>query len=187
MKLAIYCGSATGHSMEFMQATRQLGHWLAEAGIEVVYGGGKVGLMGCIADSVLEKGGKVYGVMPEYLVNKEIAHQALTELTVVSDMHERKARMADMADAFVALPGGTGTLEEMFEVWTWAQLGHHQKPCAFYNTRGFYDPLIAMVETMVESGFLKAEYADMIIKVDTPDALLAAIDRYCPPAQKWQR
>lgn len=187
MKIAVYCGSASGLTPDFMDATRQLGHWLAEAGIDVVYGGGKVGLMGCIADSVLEKNGRVYGVMPEYLVNKEIAHTGLTELTVVSDMHERKARMADMADAFVALPGGAGTLEEIFEVWTWAQLGHHQKPCAFYNTKSFYNPLIEMVSSMVSAGFLKQEYMDMLITVDTPESLLSAIDQYHPPAQKWKK
>ena len=185
MRIAVFCGSSSGDNPEYIKATAMLGKYFADNGIEVVYGGGKVGLMGTLADSVLAHGGKVYGVIPEHLKKKEIAHQNLTELKVVSDMHERKAVMAEMADAFVALPGGAGTLEEIFEAWTWAQLGHHTKPCAFYNVLGFYDPLMGMIEHMSASGFLKSEYSDMIINTDSPEKLLSAINSYKAPKQKW--
>lgn len=185
MKIAVFCGSSSGENPEFVKATKALGCFLANNGIDLVYGGGKVGLMGAIADSFLESGGKVYGVIPEHLKEKEIAHQALTELKVVADMHERKATMAQMADAFVALPGGSGTLEEIFEAWTWAQLGHHSKPCAFYNINGFYNPLIEMILQMSGAGFLKAQYAEMLIHTDEPSSLLSAIKSYKAPKQKW--
>lgn len=185
MKIAVFCGSSSGHHPEFVKATKALGGYLASQGIDLVYGGGKVGLMGAIADAFLENGGKVYGVIPEHLKQKEIAHPGLTELNVVSDMHERKATMAGMADAFVALPGGAGTLEEIFEAWTWAQLGHHAKPCAFYNINGFYNPLIEMIASMSASGFLNPRYAEMLIHTDRSDALLSAIQSYEAPKQKW--
>lgn len=185
MKIAVYCGSASGNKPEYLAAARQLGHYFAEQGIDLVYGGGKVGLMGTIADSVLDAGGKVYGFIPQALEEKEIAHTGLTELTVVPDMHTRKAAMADMADAFVAMPGGMGTFEEIFEAWTWAQLGYHTKPCAFYNVAGFYGPLFAMVDSVAESGFMKPEYIDMLIKTDQPEDLLEQIRSYQPPKKKW--
>lgn len=185
MKVAVFCGSAAGHEPVFIEATRALGRHFVQQGIDVVYGGGHVGLMGAIADSVMQAGGRVYGVMPKHLVDREIAHQGLTELTVVKDMHERKAAMADMADAFVALPGGAGTLEEIFEVWTWAQLGHHQKPCAFYNVEGFYEPLFGMIEQMMKTGFLKNAYADMLIRTADPQALTDAFRHYQAPQNKW--
>ena len=185
MKVAVYCGSSAGNEPQFLAATQALGQHFVQQGIDVVYGGGHVGLMGAIADSVLQAGGRVYGVMPKHLVEREIAHQGLTELTVVADMHERKAQMAAMADAFVALPGGAGTLEEIFEVWTWAQLGHHRKPCAFYNVDGFYDPLFAMIEKMTTTGFLKPVYADMLIRTADPEALTEAFAGYQPPQNKW--
>lgn len=185
MKIAVFCGSSSGEHPDFVRETKALGHYLATNGIDLVYGGGHVGLMGAIADAFLEKGRHVYGVIPEHLKEKEIAHQGLTELRVVADMHERKAAMAQMADAFVALPGGAGTLEEIFEAWTWAQLGHHSKPCAFYNINGFYDPLIKMISTMSASGFLKAQYADMLIHTHQPETLLSSIHAYIPPKQKW--
>lgn len=141
--------------------------------------------MGAIADSVLAHGGKVYGVIPEHLKNREIAHRGLTELRVVADMHERKALMANMADAFVALPGGPGTLEEIFEAWTWAQLGHHSKPCAFYNVNGFYDLLKEMVINMSKAGFVKAEYVDMLIHTSSAEKLISEIKAYQAPAKKW--
>ncbi len=187
MKIAIFCGSSAGHSPQFVESTKVLGNYLARNGIDVVYGGGNVGLMGVIADSVLAAGGRVYGVIPEDLKNKEIAHPNLTDLKVVEDMHQRKAAMANMADAFVALPGGPGTLEEIFEAWTWAQLGHHAKPCAFYNMNGFYDSLKAMIDTMSTSGFIKPEYAQMLIHVDTPEALLSAMSVYQAPKNKWAK
>ena len=185
MKVAIFCGSSSGKNPDFVRASTHLGHALAADGVELVYGGGKVGLMGAVADAFLEKGGRVYGVIPQHLKDREIAHQGLTHLKVVSDMHERKSAMASMADAFVALPGGSGTLEEIFEAWTWAQLGHHAKPCAFYNINGFYDPLLEMISKMSDSGFLKEEYARMLIHTDNPQTLLAAIKSYTPPKQKW--
>ncbi|WP_344799197.1 TIGR00730 family Rossman fold protein [Litoribacillus peritrichatus] len=185
MKVAVFCGSSAGHDAVYASETKRLGHFLGENNIDLVYGGGKTGLMGVVSDAVLEAGGRAFGVMPKYLVDKEIAHPGLTELSVVEDMHERKAKMAELADAFVALPGGAGTLEEIFEAWTWAQLGHHQKPCAFYNTQGFYDPLFEMITTMNEAGFLKDVFANMIIKTTEPDDLIAQFKVYQAPPQKW--
>lgn len=185
MKVAVFCGASSGNDPRYVETTKALGKYFAEQGVDVVYGGGDVGLMGTIADAVLAHGGKVYGVIPEYLKSKEIAHEHLTELHVVADMHERKAKMADLADAFVALPGGAGTLEEIFEVWTWAQLGHHAKPCAFYNVMGFYDPLMSMVRQMSEAGFIRPQYVDMLINTDQPDELLTALKTYQPPKKKW--
>ncbi|MBN7769296.1 TIGR00730 family Rossman fold protein [Marinobacter daepoensis] len=185
MKIAVFCGSSSGENPAFVEATRALGHYLAGQGVDLVYGGGNVGLMGVIADSFLEKGAKVYGVIPEYLKERELAHQGLTELSIVADMHERKASMANMADAFVALPGGAGTLEEIFEAWTWAQLGHHAKPCAFYNINGFYNLLMEMVLNMVHSGFLKPHHAEMLIHTDNAETLLSSIRSYQAPRQKW--
>ena len=185
MKIAVFCGSSTGNNPSYINAAKKLGAFFGENGIDLVYGGGKVGLMGAIADAVLESGGKVFGVIPEYLKEKEIEHTGLTELFVVADMHERKAKMASMADAFVALPGGAGTLEEFFEVWTWAQLGHHSKPCALYNTNGFYQDLLAMVTNMTNSGFMSEEYANMLILADTPKELVRCIETYQPPLKKW--
>jgi len=185
MKIAVFCGSSSGNNIEYTNATKELGKFFVENNIEVVYGGGNVGLMGVIADSVMEHGGNVYGVIPEKLQEKELAHKGITELHIVSNMHERKAMMADMADAFVVLPGGAGTLEEIFEVWTWAQLGFHNKPCAFFNVNGFYDKLFEMIEGMCDAKFLKQEYLDMLIKTDKQEELLKAIKEYVPPKDKW--
>ncbi|QRV25430.1 TIGR00730 family Rossman fold protein [Marinomonas foliarum] len=185
MKVAIYCGSAEGKSPDYVNCVKALGRHLAEQGVGVVYGGGNVGLMGVIANAVLQAGGKVIGVIPQHLKSKEIAHPSLTELHIVANMHERKAKMSELADAFVALPGGVGTLEEMFEIWTWGQLGLHDKPCAFYNINGFYDPLFTMVESMQQAGFVKQSYIDMIIKVNSPEALLSAFQAYRAPQPKW--
>lgn len=185
MKVAVFCGSSSGNDAAFMTATQRLGEYLAKNGIDVVYGGGKVGLMGVIADTVLAHGGNVYGVIPQHLKDREIAHQGLTQLNIVANMHERKAAMVEMADAFVALPGGAGTLEEFFEAWTWAQLGHHQKPCALYNVNGFYNELKTMIHNMSVAGFLKPAYADMLIHSDDPAELLSAFRCYKAPAQKW--
>ncbi|REG82358.1 TIGR00730 family Rossman fold protein [Marinomonas pollencensis] len=186
MRVAVYCGSALGVTEEYSVAVASLGRYFAEHQIDVVYGGGHVGLMGVIANATLEAGGNVIGVIPQHLQEKEIAHLALTELHLVADMHQRKAKMAELADAFVALPGGIGTLEEIFEVWTWAQLGLHNKPCAFYNVAGFYEPLFTMVKGMQDAGFIKQPYADMIIQADSPSQLLAAFDGYQSPRKKWQ-
>lgn len=185
MKIAVYCGSRSGSYPKFAHAAEELGAFLGSHGIDVVFGGGHVGLMGIVADAVLANGGKVYGVIPEHLRDRELAHPGLTELFVVADMHERKAKMAELADGFVALPGGIGTLEEIFEAWTWGQLGFHHKPCALYNVDGFYDPLLAMAQRMEETGFLKQEYIDMLVLADTPEQLVDGFRRYRPPHEKW--
>jgi len=187
MRVAIYCGSAEGRSDDYVKNVWSLGQYLAKQGVDVVYGGGNVGLMGVIANSVLDAGGKVIGVIPNHLKQKEIAHLGLTELHIVADMHERKAKMMALADAFVALPGGVGTLEEIFEAWTWGQLGLHQKACAFYNVKGFYDPLFTMVESMQSAGFVKPTYLDMLIRESTPEALLVALRNYQAPQAKWSK
>ncbi|MDO6824708.1 TIGR00730 family Rossman fold protein [Marinobacter sp. 1_MG-2023] len=185
MKVAVYCGSRSGNEPLYAEKARELGEFFGCNGIDLVFGGGHVGLMGIIADSVLASGGKVYGVIPQHLVNRELAHPGLTELFVVRDMHERKAKMAELADGFVALPGGIGTLEEIFEMWTWGQLGMHQKPCGFYNVEGFYDALLEMVRSMVAAGFVKQQYLDMIVLTQTPTELIDRFNAYVPPQEKW--
>ncbi|PCI86204.1 MAG: TIGR00730 family Rossman fold protein [Hyphomicrobiales bacterium] len=186
MRLAVFCGSSVGKSDEFLSAAQMLGRLLAQQNIELVYGGGHVGLMGGVADAVLDAGGKVIGVMPQHLVDREIAHEGLTELIVVADMHERKLKMAELADGFIAMPGGAGTLEEITEQWTWAQLGVHQKPCAFLNVLNYYEPLKVFVASMVENGFVAENYADMLIYSADPQVILNEINSYAPPAPKWQ-
>ncbi|MDE1149107.1 MAG: TIGR00730 family Rossman fold protein [Azospirillaceae bacterium] len=185
-RLCVFCGSSPGYDPRFLEAARGLGHALAAAGIGLVYGGASVGLMGAVADAVLEKGGSVIGVIPEALVAKEVAHKSLPDLRVVASMHERKALMAELSDGFIALPGGIGTFEELFEVWTWAQLGHHQKPCAIYNVAGFYDGLATFLDGVVAAGFMKQNHRDMLVAADTADSLLAKLRAYEPPAvTKW--
>lgn len=184
MRICVFCGSSSGRS-EYVEAARHVGTTLAERGIELVYGGAKVGTMGAVADAALAAGGRVIGVIPRGLVDREIAHKGLTELHVVADMHERKAKMAELSDGFVALPGGAGTLEELFEVWTWAQLGLHTKPVGLLDVAGYYGHLTRFVEHMVVEGFLKPPYRDMLL-VD-PD-LLRLLDRftgYQPTEYKW--
>lgn len=185
MKIAVFCGSSLSSNGLFKQAAEDLGTYFASKRIELVYGGGKVGLMGVIADAVLQAGGCVTGVIPEALKEKEIAHPELTNLHVVPDMHSRKAKMVELADAFIAMPGGAGTLEEFFEVWTWAQLGYHTKPCALYNAGGYFDKLLAFIDHMVESSLLKLDYKDMIQVETTPSKLIDAILTYQPPQTKW--
>ncbi len=185
MKVAVYCGSRSGNEPLHAKKASELGEFFGNNGIDLVFGGGHVGLMGIVADAVLASGGKVYGVIPQHLVNRELAHPGLTELFVVNNMHERKAKMAELADGFVALPGGIGTLEEIFEVWTWAQLGFHRKPCALYNVDGFYDSLLDMVKTMVAAGFVKQQYLDMIVLAKAPAELLEGFRDYTPPQEKW--
>ncbi|ACX86879.1 conserved hypothetical protein [Pectobacterium parmentieri WPP163] len=185
MRIGIFCGSAPGNSPIYIEKTKQMGHFLADSGVEIVYGGGKVGLMGEIANSVLSHAGTAIGVMPRALVEKEIVHQGLTELHVVENMHERKSKMAELSDAFIALPGGAGTFEEIFEQWTWAQLGIHDKPCAFLNIAGYFDPLQDMISGMVDAGFLRRDYADMLLFSDSPEALLTFFHTYQPPEKKW--
>jgi hypothetical protein len=170
----------------YAEAARAFGRALVQADLALVYGGGKVGLMGVIADTVMAEGGRAIGVIPELLVNKEVGHNGLTELHVVPDMHHRKKMMADLSDAFVAMPGGAGTLEELFEVYTWAQLGYHQKAVALLNIDGFYDPLINMLQHTVDEGFMRQTYFD-ILQIDAdPAGLIGKLQRYQPPvSDKW--
>jgi len=165
-RLTIFCGSNPGDHPSYLQECEKLAELMVSKGIELVYGGGNVGLMGHIADSVLNRGGKVIGIIPERLVDKEVAHNGLTELIVVKTMHERKAKMAELSDGFIALPGGIGTLEEIMEVFTWTQLGYHSKPCALLNVNGFYDSLNTFLEHMVTSKFLRKENKDSLLISD---------------------
>ncbi|HZH09403.1 MAG TPA: TIGR00730 family Rossman fold protein [Microvirga sp.] len=186
MRLCVFCGSNAGQDPVYMETARLLGETLARNGIELVYGGAAVGLMGAVADAVLAEGGRVTGVMPQALVDKEIAHTGLSDLRVVGSMHERKALMAELSDGFIALPGGLGTFEELFEVWTWAQLGYHKKPCALLNVSGFYDKLADFLDDVVERGFVKPVHRAMLIVKDDPAALIEAIRTYEPPkVDKW--
>jgi uncharacterized protein (TIGR00730 family) len=175
LRLCVYCGSSTGHAAHFREAAAAFGTRLAEAQIELVFGGGHIGLMGILADAVLAAGGVAIGVIPQALVDRELAHGGLTELHIVGSMHERKARMAELSDGFVALPGGAGTLDELFEQWTWAQLGIHAKPCGFLNVAGYFDPLRTMVHKMVAEGFLRAEDAAITRFDEDAGALLGWI------------
>jgi uncharacterized protein (TIGR00730 family) len=184
--ICIYCGSAAGTKPAFMDAAVRTGTLLAKAGITLVYGGGRVGLMGAVADAALAAGGKVVGVMPADLVSQEIAHTGLSELRVVNSMHERKWAMAELSDGFLCLPGGPGTFEEIFEQWTWALLGFHAKPCGFVNVEGYYEPLRATVANMVGHGFLAPQYGEMLIYADTVEEALARFDAYVPPPPKWR-
>ena len=185
--VCVYCGSSPGHRPEYAEAARALGRTMAEQGLALVYGGGNVGLMGIVADSVLAHGGTAIGVIPDALMQKEVGHRGLTELHVVRNMHERKQMMADRADAFIAMPGGVGTFEELFETFTWAQLGYHDKPVGLLNVAGFYDGMLAFLGHAVGEGFLKQVHADMLHVADTPAALLgklAAAPRVV--VDKWQ-
>ncbi len=173
MRVAVYCGSAPGHRPIYMQTAREIGRKLAAMKVDLVYGGAHVGTMGALADACLEAGGHVIGVIPHSLQERELAHQRLTELHIVANMHERKALMASLADAFVALPGGAGTMEEIFEVWTWAQIGLHQKKCALLNLEGFYDSLIAQVDHMVREGLMQPHVRAMLVVGTTVDEVLS--------------
>ncbi len=185
MKYAIYCGSSAGSDPQFLQATQALAAEICQRKHSIVYGGASVGLMGAVADAVLTGGQRVTGVMPKALIDKELQHQGLSELHIVEDMQQRKAKMAELADAYIAMPGGVGTLEEIFEVWTAGQLGFHAKPCAFYNVDGYYDELIAFAQTMVKKQFMKGLYLDKLIVSDDPQTLLTQIAEYQAPASKW--
>ena len=170
--IAVFCGSGEGASPVYRACAAELGHLLAERQITLIYGGAKVGLMGAVADAVLERGGRVIGVLPYFLQSREIAHTGLTELILVNSMHERKAKMADLADGFIALPGGPGTLEEFFEALTWGRLELHRKPVGLLNTGGYYDPLLAMFERMEREGFMRPLGHAAIITDETPEGLL---------------
>jgi uncharacterized protein (TIGR00730 family) len=184
--VCVFCGSSAGSDPRFAQAASELGALLASEGITLVYGGGHVGLMGILADAVLANGGKVIGVIPRALWDREVGHRSLTELHVVETMHERKAMMASLADAFVALPGGLGTLEEVFEVWTWAQLGIHDKPVGFLDVEGFYAPLLAFLDGAVDAGFVRSAHRAMAIVDGDGASLLKRMAEYEPPrVTKW--
>jgi uncharacterized protein (TIGR00730 family) len=176
--ICVYCGSNAGNRPEYADQAKALGRLLAARGIELVYGGGKVGLMGIVADAVLAAGGRAVGVIPRQLVEKEVAHTGLTELHIVETMHQRKTRMFELADAFVALPGGFGTMEEIFEMLTWAQLGLHAYPCAFLNVNGFYAGLKANMDHMVAEGFVRAEQRNNVWFGDDIPALLDWMHSY---------
>lgn len=171
-RVAIFCGSRPGNDPSYMNAASALGELLAKKGIELIYGGSRVGLMGAVANAVLDNGGKAIGVIPKKLMTIEIAHDHLSELHVVEGMHERKAMMSDLADAFIALPGGSGTLEEWFEVLTWAQIGYHQKPCCLLNINDYYTPLLSLFDHMIEQGFVLSEYKNLIIMESNPEKLI---------------
>ena len=185
-RLCVFCGSNPGRDPRFLAGARDLGRHLAREGIGLVYGGASVGLMGAVADAALEAGGEVIGVIPRALADKEVAHGGLTDLRVVGSMHERKALMAELSDGFVALPGGAGTFEELFEVWTWAQLGYHAKPCGLLDIAGFYGQLTAFLDTTAAQGFMKAEHRDMLVVAQTPGEILTRFAAYVPPqVGKW--
>ena len=175
-RLAVYCGSAPGSRPEFADATRATAAAMIERGVDLVYGGGRLGLMGLIADSVLAGGGHVFGVIPKALVNLEVAHEGVTELHTVETMHERKAKMTDLADAFLALPGGIGTLDELFEAWSWNALGYHAKPFCLLNVDGFWDGLITFMDHATESGFLSRQRRGQLLVATTPDEALQLLD-----------
>ncbi|MCW2801612.1 MAG: family Rossman fold protein [Aeromicrobium sp.] len=183
--VAVFCGSSFGNDPVYADAARLTGRTLAERGIAVVYGGGHVGLMGTVADAALEAGGKVIGVIPRQLDDRELAHHGLTELHVVESMHERKAMMAELSDAFIALPGGAGTLEEIAEQWTWAQLTIHSKPCGFLDVARFWSPMRQMVEGMVSSGFVRAEQSGIVSFSNDLDELLDLLERPGSWTDKW--
>jgi uncharacterized protein (TIGR00730 family) len=184
-RLCVFCGSSPGHDPAYAASAAQFGRLLAERGIGLVYGGGRVGLMGKLADAALEAGGEVIGVIPQALLDCEVGHRGLTQLRVVDSMHARKALMGELAEGFVALPGGVGTLEELFEVWTWAQLGIHKKPCGLLDVDGFFAPLVRFLDGLVEKGFIHPEYRAMLVVASTPEELLERFAAYEPPADKW--
>ncbi|MFZ5622885.1 MAG: TIGR00730 family Rossman fold protein [Gemmatimonadota bacterium] len=185
-RLCVFCGSNSGARPEYSAAARDLGATLAEAGITLVYGGASVGMMGELADAALARGGRVMGVIPSGLVEKEVAHTGIADLIVVGSMHERKARMADLSDAFIALPGGLGTLEEFFEILTWAQLGIHDKPCGLLNVAHYYDPLLGFADQAVQEGFIKPEHRRMLLQDEDAHRLLEQMRAYeAPELPKW--
>lgn len=183
-RLAVFCGSKDGASLVFPEAAGTLGQALAARGIGLVYGGSRVGTMGAVADATLAAQGQAIGVLPHFLQEKELAHPGLTELHLVHSMHERKAKMSELADGFIILPGGPGTMEEFFEVFTWGQLGLHEKPCGVLNIEGYYDPLIDLFDTMERQGFLIPEHRAMLIVESNPDRLLERFATYEAPHVK---
>jgi|SRR5580658_4087752 uncharacterized protein (TIGR00730 family) len=185
-RICVFCGSSPGSRTIYGQQAKALGRLLAAKGIGLVYGGGNVGLMGIIADAVIQASGEVIGIIPRALLDAEIGHQGLSELRVVGSMHERKAMMAELSDAFIALPGGFGTFEEFCEVVTWSQLGLHRKACGLLNVAGYYDSLLALFDHAVQEGFLKPEHRSLVISDDDPEQLIYRIQKFEPPeTPKW--
>lgn len=184
--ICVFCGSSVGTRPVYLQQAQELGSILAARGLSLVYGGAGVGLMSALADAVLAAGGHAIGVIPRNLWEREVAHPGLSELRVVDSMHERKAVMADLSDGFIAMPGGIGTMEEFFEVWTWGQLGLHRKPYGLLNVGGYYDPLIAFLDHMVAEGFLKPVHRALVLVDDAPQRLVERVVTFQPPAMdKW--
>ena len=187
-RLAVFCGSNPGRRPEYLEAAREMGRVLLERGAGLVYGGGNVGLMGAVADTVLAGGGEVVGVIPQALMAREVGHTGLTRLHVVETMHERKAMMADLSDGFIALPGGFGTFEEFCEVLTWSQLGFHPKPCGLLNVAGYYDPLLALFDHATAEGFVPPAHRALVITETDPARLLDRLAEFTPPTtSKWIR
>jgi len=185
-RICVYCGSSSGNKIYYEEEARYLGRLLVEKGIELVYGGARVGIMGAIADEVLNDGGKVTGVIPQNLVRREVAHNGLMDLRIVDSMHERKALMAELSDGFIALPGGLGTLEELFEILTWSQLGLHSKPTGLLNIGGYYDRLIGFLDYAVEESFLKPVNRSLLLIKDKAEDLLDTFEHYQSPVlEKW--
>jgi uncharacterized protein (TIGR00730 family) len=185
-RVCVFAGSSRGAREDYAQAAQTLARELVARGVDVVYGGGKVGMMGVLADATLAAGGQVIGVIPKALLAKEVAHGRLTELRVVASMHERKAMMAELSDGFIALPGGLGTMEEFFEVLTWAQLGLHAKPCGLLNVSGYFDGLLAFLDTTVTERFVKSEHRALVITSTSPGELIERLGAYRPlRVEKW--
>jgi uncharacterized protein (TIGR00730 family) len=182
--ICIYCGSSSGRREVYASAASSMAEALVGRNIRLVYGGASLGIMGQVADQVLKLGGEVIGVIPKALAQKEVAHNNLTELVITQSMHERKLRMAELADGFIALPGGIGTLEELFEIWTWAQLGFHKKPCGLLNIDGYYDSLIKFLDHVLAEQFVKQHHRDMLMVEEEPEFLLERFASYQPPLVK---
>ena len=176
--VCVYCGASFGDKPVYAEAAAAMGRTIAERGLRLVYGGGQVGLMGVVADACIDAGGQVTGVIPDFLHHKEIAHPRVQDMHIVTSMHERKLMMADHADAFVAMPGGLGTMEELFEVWTWSQLGRHEKPVALLNMDGYWDKLTAFLDHMRDEGFVEGRHRDMLLSAETPELVLEALEGY---------
>lgn len=185
-RVCVFCGSKTGKGAGFSAAARRMGEVIAQSALELVYGAGQVGLMGVLADTVLKNGGQVIGVIPEALVARELAHRGVSDLRIVQSMHERKALMAELADGFIALPGGFGTFEEFCEILTWAQLGLHAKPCGILNVDGYYDALLDLFDRGVAEGFIEAEQRGWVLLDTDPQRLLDRMTQFVPPrVEKW--
>jgi uncharacterized protein (TIGR00730 family) len=185
-RICVFCGSNSGTNPVYAEAAKRMGSVLVRRGIGLVYGGGRVGLMGTIADTVMAEGGEVIGIIPEALAAKEVAHHGLTELHIVGSMHERKAMMAELSDGFIAMPGGVGTFEEFCEVLTWAQLGIHLKPCGLLNVANYYGPLLALFNHAVAEGFVRPEHRSLVLESTEPEEMIELLARYRPPhLDKW--